>query len=67
MQFLRSKDDQELTLGLLNLLLGSNRSSPHFREFELTAVGQEHIKMTVSYEDNRLWQVTSHHIQIYYL
>ena len=60
-----------------NLLSGSNRSSPHFRKFKLTAEGQEHVNMTFSYEDNRLWQrltlktcpqqVTSHHIQIYYL
>ena len=48
-----------------------------FRESELTAEGQEHMKMTFSYEDNRIWQrltlktcpqqVTSHHIQICYL
>ena len=49
----------------------------HFRESELTAEGQGHIKMTFSYEHNRNWQrltletrpqqITSHHIQIFYL
>ena len=43
---------QRRTLRLRNLLSGSKRSSSHFREFELTAEGQEHMKMTFSYEDN---------------
>ena len=65
------------TLCVWNLLLGSNRSSSQFCESELTAEGQEHMKMTFSYEDNWIWQrltlktchqqVTSHHIQICYL
>ena len=44
------------TLRLWNLLSGSNRSSSQFRESELTAEGQEHMKMMLSYEDNWIWQ-----------
>ena len=39
-------------IGYFASLLGSNRSSSQFRESELTAEGQEHMKMTFSYEDN---------------
>ena len=69
------------TLGYSSLLSGSNRSSSHFLEFELTAERQEHMKMTSSYGNNRIWkrltlkralktclqQVTNHHTQICYL
>ena len=44
------------TLGLWNLLSGSNISSSHFRELELTAEGHEHIKMTFSYDNNWIWK-----------
>ena len=40
------------TLWLLSLLSGSKRSLSHFRKFELTAEGQEYVKMMFSYEDN---------------
>ena len=48
-----------------------------FIAFELTAEGQEHMKLMFSYEDNWIWQrltlktcpqqVTGHHIQVCYL